>query len=187
MWVGGLITCALLKPGTSHGTKYTPLEMYAGKLVIFNIMSILQAIVTLIGAHILGIYIQNELLFILSAILVSVVFMTLIYSLVSALGDVGKAIGVVLLVIQISGTGGIYPVEIMAPFFNVLNPYLPMTYAITLIREAQLGFISSNYLPALIILLAIVIATVIVMLIIKERADKATHYFEKCLEDSGLF
>ena len=187
MWVGGLITCALLKPGTSHGTKYTPLEMYAEKLVIFNIMSILQAIVTLIGAHILGIYIQNELLFILSAILVSVVFMTLIYSLVSALGDVGKAIGVVLLVIQISGTGGIYPVEIMAPFFNVLNPYLPMTYAITLIREAQLGFISSNYLPALIILLAIVIATVIVMLIIKERADKATHYFEKCLEDSGLF
>lgn len=187
MWVGGLITCALLKPGISQGTKYTPFEMYAGKLVLFNTMSIFQAAVTLIGAYILGIYVQHELLFILSVILVSIVFMTLIYSLVSALGDVGKAIGVVLLVIQISGTGGIYPVEIMAPFFKVMSPYLPMTYAITLIREAQLGLIFSNYIYALAILLGILVATVIVMLIIKEQADKQAHYLEDRLEDSGLF
>ncbi|WP_458406465.1 YhgE/Pip family protein [Methanobrevibacter sp.] len=187
MWVGGLITCALLKPGTSHGTKYSPLEMYIGKLAIFNAMCIFQACVTLIGAHLLGIYIDNELLFILSALIVSVVFMTLIYSFVSALGDVGKAIAVVLLVIQISGTGGIYPVEIMAPIFNILNPYLPMTYAITLVREAQLGVIWSNYVPALIILFVIALLTVIVSIIIKQKADKAAHYFEDRLIDSGLF
>ena len=91
------------------------------------------------------------------------------------------------MVIQISGTGGIYPVEIMAPFFNMMNPYLPMTYAITLIREAQLGLIWANYLPSLIILLAIAVATIIISVIVKEKADKATHYFEKALEDSGLF
>lgn len=187
MWVGALITCAMLKPGTSEGTKYSPLEMYAGKVVIFLVMSLLQATITLIGAHILGIYIENEILFALSCYLVSAVFMVLVYSLVSALGDVGKAIAIVLLVIQISGTGGIYPVEIMAQFFNVLNPYLPMTYAITLVREAQLGLIWSNYLPALSVLLGIGLATVIVMMIVKERADKATHYFEERLEDSGLF
>ena len=187
MWVGGLITCALLKPGVSYRTKYTPLEMYAGKLFLFNIMSILQCTVTMLGAHVLGIYIANEPMFLLSSYIVSVVFMTLIYSFVSALGDVGKAIAIVLLVFQISGTGGIYPVEIMAPFFNVANPYLPMTYAITLIRESQLGLVWSNYIPALIILLAIGLATVIVSIIIKEKADKAAHYFEKRLEDSGLF
>lgn len=187
MWVGGLITCALLKPGVSYKTKYTPLEMYAGKLVLFNIMSILQATVTIIGAHILGIYIANELMFILSSILVSMVFMTVVYSFVSALGDVGKAIAIVLLVIQISGTGGIYPVQIMAPFFSMMNPYLPMTYAITLIREAQLGLIWSNYIPALIILLGIAVASVIVLIIVKEKADRISHYFEERLEDSGLF
>ena len=187
MWVGGLITCALLKPGVSYRTKYTPLEMYAGKLFLFNIMSILQCTVTMLGAHVLGIYIANEPMFLLSSYIVSVVFMTLIYSFVSALGDVGKAIAIVLLVFQISGTGGIYPVEIMAPFFNVANPYLPMTYAITLIRESQLGLVWSNYIPALIILLAIGLATVVVSIIIKEKADKAAHYFEKRLEDSGLF
>ncbi len=187
MWVGGVITCALLKPGVSYRTKYTPLEMYAGKLFLFNIMSILQCTVTMLGAHVLGIYIANEPMFLLSSYIVSVVFMTLIYSFVSALGDVGKAIAIVLLVFQISGTGGIYPVEIMAPFFNVANPFLPMTYAITLIREAQLGLVWSNYIPALIILLAIGLATVVVSIIIKEKADKAAHYFEQRLEDSGLF
>ena len=187
MWVGALITCAMLRPGTSQGTKYSPLEMYTGKAVLFIIMSLLQGAVTIIGAHILGIYIDNELMFILSCLFVSGIFMLVVYSFVSALGDVGKAVAIVLLVIQISGTGGIYPVEIMAQFFNVMNPFLPMTYAITLIREAQLGLIWSNYLPALIILLGIGVATVIVMMIIKEKADKATHYFEKRLEDSGLF
>ena len=187
MWVGALITCAMLKPGTSTGTKYTPLEMYFGKSVIFLVMGLLQSCVTIIGAHILGIYIANEAMFILSCLTVSGVFMILVYSLVSALGNVGKAVAIVLLVLQISGTGGIYPVEIMSPVFNILNPYLPMTYAITLIREAQLGLIWSNFIPALIILFALGIVTVIVSIIIKEKADKATHYFENKLEESGLF
>ena len=187
MWVGALITCAMLKPGTSEGTKYSPLEMYMGKAVIFLLLSLLQCSVTIIGAHLLGIYISNEIMFILSCLLVSGVFMIFVYSLVSALGDVGKAVAIVLLVLQISGTGGIYPVEIMAPLFNIMNPILPMTYAITLVREAQLGLIWSNYLPALAVLLAIGFITVIVMLVIKSKADKITHYFEKCLEESGLF
>ncbi|WP_405266862.1 YhgE/Pip family protein [Methanobrevibacter sp.] len=187
MWVGALISCAMLKTGISKGTKYSPLEMYFGKLALFVVLSILQVGVTLIGAFILGIYVDNVPLFILSALIVSVVFMVFIYSLASALGNVGKAIAIVLLVIQISGTGGIYPVQIMDPIFRVLNPYLPMTYAITLIREAQLGLVWSNYLPALVILLAMGILTVIVAIIVKEKADHTAHYFEECLEESGLF
>lgn len=187
MWVGALITSAMLKTGISKGTKYSPLEMYFGKLGLFVALSILQALVTLAGAYILGIYVVNPLLFIFSCLLVSVIFMILIYSLVSALGNVGKAIAILLLVVQISGTGGIYPVEIMDKVFQVLHPYLPMTYAITLVREAQLGVVWSNYMPALVILLAIGIVTIIVAIIIKEKADKTAHYFEECLENSGLF
>ena len=187
MWVGALITCAMLKTGISKGTKYSPLEMYFGKLLLFVVMSILQVLVTIAGAFALGIYVDNVPLFILSALIVSVVFMIFVYSLSSALGNVGKALAIVLLVIQISGTGGIYPVQIMGQFFRVLHPYLPMTYAITLIREAQLGLVWSNYLPALVILLAIGIVTIIVAIIIKEKADHTAHYFEECLENSGLF
>ena len=187
MWVGALITCVMMEPKSSIGTKYSPFEMYSGKLLIYVVMSILQACVTLIGAYLLGVHVDNYPLFIFSAILVSVVFMVLIYSVISAIGTVGKGAIVVLLVLQISATGGIYPIEIMHKFFQVLYPYMPMTYAIKLIREAQLGVVWSNYWPALIILLAIGIITVIVAVAIKEKADKPSKYFEEKLEESGLF
>ena len=187
MWVCALITCVMMEPKSSVGTKYSAFEMYAGKLLIYVIMSILQACVTLIGAHILGVYVDNYPLFIFSAILVSVVFMILIYSIISAIGTVGKGIVVILLVLQISATGGIYPIQIMQKFFQVLYPYMPMTYAIRLIREAQLGVVWRNYIPSLIVLLIIGILTVIVALIIKEKADKPSKYFEERLEESGLF
>ena len=187
MWVGALITCVMIEPKSSIGTKYSPFEMYSGKLLIYIILSILQACVTLIGSYILGIYVDNYLLFYLSAILVSVVFMILIYSIISAIGTVGKGVCVLLLVLQISGTGGIYPIEIMGSFFQSIYPYMPMTYAINLLREAQIGVVWSNYIPALIILLGIGVVTVICAVLIKEKADKASKYFEDHLEESGLF
>ena len=187
MWVGAVITCVMMNPGTSQGTKYSPFEMYFGKLLTYIIMSILQACVTIIGCYLLGIQILNPILFIASCILVSMIFMILIYSIISAIGTVGKAIGVILLVLQISATGGIYPIQIMHPFFRALYPYMPMTYGITLVREAQLGTVWSNYIPALAILLAIGFVTIIAAVIIKEKLDKPSHYFEEKLEESKLF
>ena len=187
MWVGALITNTMLRPGISQGTKYSPLEMYFGKLALFLFMSFFQSLVTIIGSLILGIYIDNLPLFIISVILVSGVFMALIYSLNSALGNIGKGVAIILLLFQISGTGGIYPIEIMGSMFKVLYPYLPMTYAIDLIREAQLGLIWSNYIPALLKLIGIGVITEIAALLVKEKADKAAHYLEKRLDESGLF
>ena len=183
MWVGALITCVLIEPKSSVGTPYSPFEMYTGNLLLYISLSILQACVTITGAHLLGVYIDNYPLFILSAILVSIVFMTLIYSIISAIGTVGEGIVVILLVFQISGTGGIYPIEIMPKLFQELYSYLPMTYGIKLVREAQLGIIWPNYIPALIMLLAIGIITIIVSVIIKEKADKPSKYFEEKLKN----
>ena len=187
MWVGAVITCVMLKPGISSGTKYSPLEMYFGKLALFILMSLLQAAVTIAGIFLMGVTVKNPILFTFSAALVSMMFMILIYSLISALGQVGKGIGVILLVLQISGTGGIYPIEIMDHFFQMIYPYLPMTYAINLIRESLLGLVWINYIIALIILLGMGIVTVIVAVIIKEKADDAAHFFEERLKETDLF
>lgn len=187
MWVGAIITCVMLHPGTSQGTKYSPFEMYFGKLLTYIIMSILQVCVTIIGCYILGVQIVNPLLFIFSCILVSMTFMILIYSIISAIGTVGKGIAVILLVLQISATGGLYPIQIMHQFFQALYPYMPMTYGINLVREAQLGVVWSNYWPSLAVLVAIALVTITVAVIIKEKLDKQSHYFEQKLEESGLF
>ena len=187
MWVGAIIACAMLSPGTSTKTKYTSLEMYFGKLHLFVVLSVLQAIVTIILCLLIGISVDNLLMFIFSCIFVSVVFMTLVYSFVSAVGQIGKVVAILLLVFQISGTGGIYPIEIMNPIFQMLYPFLPMTYAINIVRESTLGLIWSNYIPSFLVLVAIVVATIVISLIIKKRFDKISHYFEEKLKDSGLF
>jgi putative membrane protein len=187
MWVGALITSVMLKTGTSVGTKYKPHEVYMGKLVLFNIMAILQTTVTLIGCFLLGIDISNPLMFILSCYFVSVVFMAIIYSLISLFGDVGKGIAILLLVFQISGSGGVYPVEIMNNIFRIIYPYLPMTHGITMVRESQLGLLWQNYLPSFVYLLIMCAIVVVASILLKQKWDKRTKFFEDKLEESNLF
>ena len=187
MWVGGLITTVILSVGTSIGTPYKPHEMYFGKMLLFNIMAILQTTVTLIGAFLLGIDVHNPVMFIFSCYFVAIIFMTIIYSLISLFGKVGDGIAIILLVFQISGTGGIYPVEIMHKIFAVMSPYLPMTHAITLVRESQLGLIWSNYIPSFIFLFVAGVIVTLVSIILKQRFDKRTKYFEEKLEESDIF
>ena len=187
MWVGALITCVMLKTGSSVGTRYRPHEVYLGRLVLFNSLAILQTTVTLIGCFILGIDIANPLVFIFSCYFVALVFMMLIYSLISVFGDVGKGVAIILLVFQISGTGGIYPVEIMNKIFGILYPYLPMTHAINIIRESQLGLIWANYIPSFLILLGIGLVVPVIAFILKRSFDKRTKYFEEKLEEADLF
>ena len=187
MWVGALVTCVLLKVGSSVGTRYRPHEVYLGKLVLFCTFAILQTTVSIIGCLILGIDIHNHLVFFLTCYFIALVFMILIYSLVSLFGDVGEGITIILLVFQISGSGGIYPIQIMNKIFEYLNPYLPMTHGITILREAQLGLIWANYIPSFVILLVLAIIVISVSFILKRTFDKHTKYFEEKLDESNLF
>ena len=187
MWVGAIITCVMLRTGQSTGTKYTPSEMYFGKLLIFLVMAILETTVTLIGAFILGINVANPILFILSAYFIALIFMLICYSLISALGHVGKGLAVIWLVFQISGTGGIYPIQLMGPMLQAISPYMPMTHGITLLRESALGLVWSNYIPSFVTLIAMALITLVLALIVKMFADKRAHWFEEKLNETDLF
>ena len=187
MWVGAIITCVMLRTGQSTGTKYTPSEMYFGKLLIFLVMAILETTVTLIGAFILGIEVANPILFILSAYFIALIFMLICYSLISALGHVGKGLAVIWLVFQISGTGGIYPIQLMGPMLQAISPYMPMTHGITLLRESALGLVWSNYIPSFVTLIAMALITLVLALIVKMFADKRAHWFEEKLNETDLF
>ena len=187
MWVGALINTVMFKTGSSIGTKYEPHEMYLGKLLLFNVMAILQTTVTLIGACILGIDIYNGPVFAFSCYFVAIIFMAIIYSLASLFGEVGKGIAILLLVFQISGSGGVYPVEIMNTIFGILYPFLPMTHGINIVRESQLGLIWANYIPSFIYLLIVGIIVIIAAILLKKRWDKRTKFFEDKLKESGLF
>src|SRR5699024_6366629 len=79
--------------------------------------------------------------FVVFGLLISCVFMTIVYSVVTIFGDVGKARARVMLVLQIAGSGGTYPVVLLPSFFQKINPFLPFTYAVGLMREAVGGIV----------------------------------------------
>ena len=186
MWIGGVITSVMIKPGTSVGTKYRPIELYFARLVLFILISILQTIVTLTGISLLGMNIANPALFVFSTFFVAAILMILMYSFVSAFGTVGKVFGIILLVLQLSSTGGVYPAELTGSFFRALNPIMPMTHAITLIRESLLGTFWPNYQGALIYLVCFGFATIIISVVIKRLYDEKAQYFEDKMKNIDL-
>lgn len=187
IWVGGIICVALLKTRYLGQSSYSPLEVYFGKMGLFIILGILQSTVTLIGCFCLGIQMENPLMFVLGDYLITIAFIVLIYSFVSLIGNAGKALAILILVLQISTTNGIYPIEVMNSFFQYLSPYMPMTYGINIIRNALLGMYWPTFKIGVIAMFIILIAIIIISILIKEKFDKPVNKFEQLIEESELF
>lgn len=104
-------------------------------------IAIFQALIVSLGdIYLLKVYVSNKSIFILFSIFISIIFSMIIYTLVSVFGNVGKALGVILLVLQISASGGTFPIEVTPGFFQRINPLLPFTYSVSGMREAVVGY-----------------------------------------------
>ncbi|KPN96966.1 YhgE/Pip domain-containing protein [Lysinibacillus sp. ZYM-1] len=142
IWVGCLLLISLLSVNLHDNSPYSIREIYFGRLLTFATFSIIQTLIITIGdIFLVDGSIQAPVYFILFGLLISIVFVTVVYTLVSVFGNVGKALAIVMLVLQIAGSGGTYPVELLPRFFQIINPFLPFTYAIEMMREAVGGII----------------------------------------------
>ncbi|HBJ01423.1 MAG TPA: YhgE/Pip domain-containing protein, partial [Lysinibacillus sp.] len=145
IWVGCLLLISLLSVNLHENSPYSIREIYFGRLLTFATFSIIQTLIITIGdTFLVDGSIQAPAYFILFGLLISIVFVTVVYTLVSVFGNVGKALAIVMLVLQIAGSGGTYPVELLPKFFQIINPFLPFTYAIEMMREAVGGIIWST-------------------------------------------
>lgn len=150
LWVGCLLLSAMLTVEAEPlvvGQKLRMVEIYFGKMMTFMTLTLLQSLVVALGdKYLLGVTVTNLPLFIAFCLFTSVVFTLIVYTIVSLLETIGKAICVVLLVLQLAGAGGTFPVEVMPMFYQVMQPYLPFTYAIGALREAISGPMLDNVL-----------------------------------------
>lgn len=111
LWVGGLLLISLLSTTVLELEQFNIRDIYFGKLFTFVLIGVLQTLIVTIGDILLiQVNVANPVLFVLFGIFCSIIFMTIIYSFVSIFGDVGKAIAIIMLVLQIAGSGGTYPV-----------------------------------------------------------------------------
>ena len=144
LWVGGLLLVSMLTvevhDKTVHGAPIRSYHEYFGRFFTFLTLALLQSLFVTAGdLWILKTYAAEPLRFMLFGMLISAVFMLMIYTLVSVFGNVGKALSIVLLVLQLAGSGGTFPIQVTPPFFQAIYPYLPFTYGIGLMREAVGG------------------------------------------------
>jgi len=145
IWVGCLLLISLLSVNIHNNDQYSIRQVYFGRLLTFATFSLIQTLIITIGdIVILDGSISAPSFFIPFGLFISLVFITIVYTLVSVFGNVGKALAIVMLVLQIAGSGGTYPVELLPRFFQMINPFLPFTYAIEMMREAVGGIIWSK-------------------------------------------
>ena len=95
--------------------------------------------------YILGTQAVSPYRFVFYGLLIASLFSSIIYTIVHLLGNVGKAICIILLVLQLGSSGGTFPIQMTSSFFQALYPKVPFTYSIGLLREAVGGV----YIPCL--------------------------------------
>lgn len=185
LWVGILLLMSLLSTNV-HGD-YKPNEVYFGRGLTFLTLTIIQALIVSLGdIYFLKVQAVNIPLFILISVFTSIVFTAIVYSLVSIFGNVGKAIGVVLLVIQVAGSGGTFPIQVTPQFFQNVYPLLPFTYAISAMREAVGGIYMPNLTKDISTLAIFIVVFVIFTVFFKKPINKVTEKIQNRFNESDL-
>lgn len=188
LWVGGLLLISLLSTEASLPGDFGSRHVYFGKLLLFAFLGILQTLIVTTGdIFLLGVNMANPIWFVIFGLFCSLIFMTIVYSFVSIFGDVGKSMVIVMLVLQIAGSGGTYPVVLLPKFFQVISPFLPFTYAIDIMREALGGIVWSNVIYDLIILSIFGIIAILFGTLLKKPINKQTNKLMEKSRKSGLF
>ena len=184
IWVGALLMSSLLTTKVEdEENKYKPYQKYFGRGLLFMIISLLQTLIITLGdMYLLGTQANSPYRFVVYALLISLLFSAIIYTTVCLLGNVGKAVCIVLLVLQIGSSGGTFPIQMTSSFFQALYPKVPFTYSISLLREAVGGV----YIPAvnrdMKILLTYLVITLVggaILVSLKARSAKLSRERER--------
>ena len=184
IWVGSLLMSSLLTTKVEdEENKYKPYQKYFGRGLLFVIISLFQTLIITLGdMYVLGTQANSPYRFVIYALLISLLFSSIIYTIVCILGNVGKAVCIVLLVLQLGSSGGTFPIQMTSEFFQALYPKVPFTYSIGLLREAVGGV----YIPAverdikiLFIYLIIVLVGGAILVSLKARSAKLSRERER--------
>ena len=162
-------------------------QKYWSRWLLFAILSQIQAAVIVFGdVYLLGCSCDNLLAFWGAGAFTSLVFITLIYSLTLAFGDIGKAIVVVIMVVQIAGSSGSYPIELLPDVFGNIYVFFPFPYGINAMREALCGFYGMDYWIYIGELLIFGVVGVLVGRLVRKPFIKVNAFVEHELEETEV-
>ena len=189
IWVGSTILVALVKVKASPKNlkNVQSYQLYFGRYLLFLLLAQIQAAIIVAGdLRLLKVNIVEPGLFFLAASFTATAFSLLIYSLTLAFGDVGKAVCVIVMVLQIAGSSGTFPIELLPDIYQKIYIFFPFPYAITAMREALAGMYGTAYMAALAKLILFMLEGLLIGLVIRIPFVKLNHFVEERMEDTEL-
>ncbi|MDO4596401.1 MAG: YhgE/Pip domain-containing protein [Coriobacteriaceae bacterium] len=188
LWVGGFVLIAIFKLEVDEEGlgEFSTTQAYFGRWLLMVLLGAVQAAVVCAGDLFLGIQCLHPALFMLAGIFTSFVFVNIIYALAIAFKHIGKAIAVILVIVQIPGSSGMYPIEMMPTFFQCLHPLLPFTYGINAMRETIGGMYGMDYWIDLGILVLFLLGALFVGVVVRPLAQNLNLLFDRQLARTGV-
>jgi putative membrane protein len=192
IWVGSMILIAVVKTNVKRkkeiGNNVRMHHAYFGRMLTFLTFAVAQSLIICLGdLYFLRIQCFHPAKFLFVGVFAALVFSMFIYSLTYALGDIAKSVGIILLFVQIGGSGGTFPIDVCRGFFRAIHPYLPFTFVINAMRECVCGTYAGDYWIDLLKLSAYIVAALVIGLGVKFLVKKPIRFFEKQVEKTDLF
>ena len=192
LWVGGVVLVAVLnvdltKRDRKKLGKANSTQLFFGRYVIFFVLSQIQALIIALGdVFFLKVQCVDLPLFILSCMVSAFVYSLIIYSLTITFSVIGKALAVIILIMQVAGSGGTFPIEVLPGPYKAIAPFLPFKYGINAIRETVAGVNMDAYLKNMGMLLLFIIPALVLGLLLRKPCIKMIGFFNKKIEQSDL-
>ena len=191
IWIGGVVLAALVRTAPSEAaleeTGCSAGQAYLGRLALFCAVGVAQAALIWGGDLLyLGVQCEHPWLMLLACVTSSIVYVNVIFSLAASFGDVGKAVAVVLMVIQVAGSGGTFPPEMLPAAFQELYRWLPFVHSEAALRAAMFGIWDGDFWRELGVLLAYLAPALFLGLVVRRPLIRLGAWFEHRLEDTRL-
>ena len=162
-------------------------EGFLGRYLIFGLIALTQATILSLGLlFFVKIQHVHPWLFMFTGWAIALVFSFLLYTFIATFGNAGKALGVLFLVLQISASGGAFPLDILPSFFRSISPYLPATHGITALRAAIAGYSGGEYVDAMLLLSVFALVAALLGFGLRPLLIKRTRLLVEKLESTKL-
>lgn len=189
-WIGAMFAAVMIRVQIKEreGLENVRLgQRFLGRYRLFMMIGLAQALLVSLGELLyVGIQCIHPLLFILAACVNSVVFTLIVYSFVFAFENVGLAIGVVMMIIQVAGGGGTFPIEVLPPVFRVMYPFMPFHYAMNAMRECIGGMYEGTYIRCLGTLILCGLVAAAIGLLLHKPMKKMIEKVEESKRESDV-
>ena len=187
LWIGAIFMVALMSVSLSPervaaltkkvGHAPTQAEQYLGRYGVFALLGVAQALIVGLGnVFFLGVECEHFALYLLALVVAAVVFTNLVYTLTVSFGNIGKAIAIILLVVQLGGSGGLMPVQMLAQLFQDIYPWLPFAHSMEAFEGAMAGIYGNHYLVSLGLLSAFLVPSLALGLVFRRPVIRLNNW-----------